>query len=136
VGGVSEANVEVVRRLFDLYAEGGIEAVLEVFDEDVVIEIPPDMSAEPDTYRGHDGLRRYFHGFDGMLDDVRYEALELMSEGDLVLAHIRMAGRGVSSGLDVGLESVVLHELVGGKVVRMRPYPDLESARAAARQAG
>jgi hypothetical protein len=33
--------------------------------------------------------------------------------------------------LDVDLEAVVVHELAGGKVVRMRPYQDLESARAA-----
>ena len=62
------------RRLFDRYAGAGIEAVLDGFDEDVVIEIPADMSAEPDTYHGHDGVRRYFAGFDGMIEDVRYEA--------------------------------------------------------------
>ena len=29
------------------------------------IEIPPDLSAEPDVYLGHEGVRRYFAGFDG-----------------------------------------------------------------------
>ena len=43
-------------------------------DENIVIEIPPELSAEPDTYQGHDGVRRYFAGFDGMIEDVRYEA--------------------------------------------------------------
>lgn len=128
---VTESNVEIVRRSFDLYAEAGIEPVLEVFDEDVVIEIPADMSAEPDTYRGHDGVRRYFAGFDGMIEDVRYEATELIAAGDRVLAIAHMSGRGVSSGLDVGLDAFVVHELADGKVVRIRPYPDLESARAA-----
>ena len=128
---VTESNVEIVRRSFDLYAEAGIEPVLEVFDEDVVIEIPADMSAEPDTYHGHDGVRRYFAGFDGMIEDVRYEATELIAAGDRVLAIAHMSGRGVSSGLDVGLDAFVVHELADGKVVRIRPYPDLESARAA-----
>ena len=128
---VSESNVQVVRRGFDLYAEGGIEPMLDVFDKDVVIEIPADMSAEPDTYHGHDGVRRYFAGFDGMIEDVRYEATELIPAGDRVLAIAHMSGRGASSGLDVGLDAFVIHELVGGKVVWMRPYPDLESARAA-----
>jgi ketosteroid isomerase-like protein len=126
---VSESNLEVVRRLFDQYAEGGVEAILDGADENIVIEIPSDLSAEPDTYHGHDGLRRYFAGFEGMIDDVRYEAFELSAEGDFVLAHSRMSGRGVSSGLEVNLEVYVLHELAGGKIVRIRPYADLESAK-------
>ena len=128
---MTDSNLEVVRRLFDQYAEGGVEAVLDGAGENLVIEIPPDMSAEPDTYHGHEGVRRYFGGFEGMIEDVRYEALELTAAGDLVLAHIRLSGRGVSSGVDVDLEAYVIHQLAEGKIVRIRPYADLESAQAA-----
>jgi ketosteroid isomerase-like protein len=128
---VSQSNIEVVRRLFDLFGEGGIEPALEVMHPDIVVEIPPDMSAEPDTYHGHDGVRRYFAGFEGMLDEVRYEPVELIPVGDAVVAHAKMSGRGASSGLDVGLDSYVVHEFADGKVVRLRAYPDLEAARAA-----
>jgi ketosteroid isomerase-like protein len=130
---MNESDVEVVQRLFDLYATEGIEAALEVIDEDVVIVIPPDVSAEPDTYRGHEGVRRYFAGFDGMLEDIRYEASELIPEGQHVLAVSRLAGRGVSSGLEVDLNTVVVHAVEGGKITRIVPYPDLESAREALR---
>jgi len=128
---MSDGNVEVVQRLFDLYASGGVEAVLEVMDEDIEIVIPPDVSAEPDTYLGHDGARRYFAGFEGMLEDVRYEVFELLPEGDHVLARARLAGRGASSGLEVELATVVLHTVEGGKITRIVPYQDLESAREA-----
>ncbi len=126
---MSDRNVEVVRQLFELYASGGLEAVLEVMDENIEIVIPPDVSAEPDTYRGHEGARRYFAGFDGMLEDVRYEAFELIPEGDHVLARARLAGRGVSSGLEVELGTFVVHTVVDGKVTRIVPFADLESAR-------
>jgi ketosteroid isomerase-like protein len=126
---MSDSNVEVVRRLFELYASGGMEAALEVLDEQLVIVIPPEMSAEPDSYHGHEGARRYFDGFDGMLEDIRYEALELIPEGEHVLAHARLAGRGVSSGLEVDLETIVVHTVERGKVTRIEPYTDLESAR-------
>jgi ketosteroid isomerase-like protein len=125
---VSDSNVEVVRRLFELYSSGGMEAALEVLDEQLVIVIPPEMSAEPDTYHGHDGALRYFDGFDGMLEDVRYEAFELIPEGKHVLVRARLAGRGVSSGLEVDLESIVVHTVQGGKVTRIEPFTDLESA--------
>ena len=126
------SNLDVVQRLFDGFEERGIDGVIEVMDDDVLIEIPPELSAEPDDYRGHEGVRRYFAGFAGMLDDVRYEAIEIIPAGDAVIAHIRMSGRGSSSGLDVELEAFVLHELEDGRIVRMRPYADLEAARAAA----
>jgi ketosteroid isomerase-like protein len=130
---MSEANVEVVRRLFELYASGGLEAVLDVMDEDIEIVIPPEVSAEPDTYLGHEGARRYFAGFEGMLEDVRYEAFEFIPEGQHVLAVSRLAGRGVSSGLEVELQTVVVHLVEDGKVTRVVPYPDLESAMEALR---
>jgi ketosteroid isomerase-like protein len=136
VGGVSETNVEVVRRLFERFGEGGIEAAVEGLHEDLVIEIPPELSAEPDVYRGHDGARRYFGGFAGTIEDLRYEALELVPAGEHVLAEVRLSGRGVSSGLDTELSVVVLHTLADGKVVYIRPYPDMEAARAAAGHAG
>jgi len=128
---VSESNLEIVQRLFDQYAEGGVDAVLEGADEAIVIEIPPDLSAEPDTYHGHEGVRRYFAGFEGMIDDVRYEAFELTPIGDAVLARSRLSGRGVSSGVDVDLQVYVVHELAGGKIVRIRPYGDRDSAERA-----
>ena len=127
--GVSDSNVEVVRRLFELYASGGLEAALEVMDERLVIVIPPEVSAEPDSYHGHEGARRYFDGFEGMLEDIRYEALELIPEGEHVLVRARLAGRGVSSRLEVELETVVVHTVEGGKITRIEPYTDLESAR-------
>lgn len=128
---VSEPNVEVVRQLFDRFAAGGIEPTLDLFTEDVLIEIPPDLSAEPDDYHGHEGVRRYFAGFDGMLEAVRYEAIELAPAGECVLAHIRLGGRGVSSGLDVDLEAYVVHELAGGRIARIRPYASREAAERA-----
>ena len=88
---MAEANIDVVRRLFEDYAAGGVEAVLDGADEDIVIEIPPELSAEPDTYSGHDGVRRYFAGFEGMIDQVRYEPLELTEIGRFVIAHIPRA---------------------------------------------
>jgi ketosteroid isomerase-like protein len=128
---MADTNLKVVRRLFDDYAAGGVEAVLHGADENIVIEIPPELSAEPDTYHGPDGVRRYFAGFDGMLEDVRYEALDLTERGNVVIAHIRLSGRGISSGLDVDMEAFVVHELADGRIVRIRPYADLDGAQAA-----
>jgi ketosteroid isomerase-like protein len=131
VGKVTNPNVEVVRQLFERYATTGVESGLEVIHEDVVIEIPADLSAEPDVYRGHDGVRRYFAGFEGMMEDVRFDLIDVTPVGDRVIASAWFGGRGASSGVDVGLDAFIVFAFADGKVVRMDPYPDMDSARAA-----
>jgi ketosteroid isomerase-like protein len=129
---MARTNLDVVRQLFDSFAGSGVDAALELIDETVIVEIPPEMSAEPDSYHGHAGVRRYFAGFDGMISDLRYEPLELIPVGDdVVLAHVRLSGRGASSGLGVSLEPYVVHRLRDGRIVHMRPYLDRASAEAA-----
>jgi ketosteroid isomerase-like protein len=128
---VTESNVEVFRRMFATYAEGGVEPALQWVHEDAVVEIPPEMSAEPDTYHGHDGARRYFAGFDGMLEDVRFEAMEVVPAGERAIAHVHVSGRGASSGLEVTLDAFVVTDFADGRILRMRPYPSREAAERA-----
>ena len=35
--------------------------------------MPPELSAEPDVYIGHAGMRRYWESFHDALDEVRFE---------------------------------------------------------------
>lgn len=128
---VTESNVEVFRRMFAIYAEGGVEPALGWVHEDAVIEIPPEMSAEPDSYHGHDGARRYFAGFDGMLEDVSFDVGELTPVGERVIAQVHVSGRGASSGLEVSLDAFVLTEFADSRIVRMRAYPSREAAERA-----
>jgi ketosteroid isomerase-like protein len=127
------SNVEVARSLFDRFASGSIEAALELMSDDLVVVVPPSMSAEPDTYEGHEGVRRYFDGFDGQIEDVRFEPLELIDEGERVIASLRLTGRGTTSGIEVEQRAASVLELRGGKVVRIESHPDVETARASSR---
>ena len=57
---MTDSSLEVVQRLIERFGAGDVEAALELLPEDIVIVIPPTISAEPDTYEGHAGVRRYF----------------------------------------------------------------------------
>ena len=127
-----ESNVEVVRELFERVNGNDRDALYELISEDFVAEVPPSLSAEPDVYEGHEGVRRYFEAFEG-LDEVRFEVVEYHDEGDQVIADLLLKGRGVASGIEVEQRAVVVHWVEGGKVTRMEPYPDLEAAREALR---
>jgi len=123
--------VATVRRLFERLDEGGVEAALELISEDFVSKIPASMSAEPDVYRGHDGARRYFAGFEGLIDDVRFEPLEFFDHGDAVIVWMRLSGRGSASGIEVELHAAVISWARDGKVTCMEPHQDMDSAREA-----
>jgi ketosteroid isomerase-like protein len=131
---MSQSPAAVVRALFERANAGEIDRVVELLAPDTVFVVPPDASAEPDTYRGHDGARRYFSGFDGVLDDVRFELLKLEQvTDDTVLADTRLRGRGTTTGIPVEQEVFVLLTVRDGLVTWIRPYAERESALAALR---
>ena len=130
---MSAADVEIVKQLLERMSGGGVDFALELVSEDFSVEIPSELSAEPDTYEGHAGARRYFEGFDGLIDDVRFEPREFFDEGEAVLVWLTLSGRGAASGIEVEQYAAVAVWLEGGKVVRMQPFADLESARQALR---
>jgi ketosteroid isomerase-like protein len=126
---MSESPAAVVRALFERVNAGEIDAGIELLAPDAVFVVPPDASAEPDTYRGHDGARRYFSGFDGVLDEVRFELLDLEQvTDDTLLAATRLRGRGTSTGIPVEQDTFVLLTVRDGLVSSIRAYADRKSA--------
>jgi ketosteroid isomerase-like protein len=120
-----------VREIYEAINESGLEAAIHRFHPDFEGTVPPELSAEPDTYRGHEGLRRYFAGFEGSLEDVRIEPLELVEDGDRVLVPMRLLGRGAGSGIEVEQQAVQVWSFRDGKVARVDGFTDLDSAREA-----
>jgi ketosteroid isomerase-like protein len=119
--------------MFSRFESGGLESALELISEDARFEVPGDMSAEPDVYEGHDGARRYFAGFEGMLEDLGFEPLEVQESDDALIVLMRFSGRGVTSGIEVEQYAAIVVWFDEGKVARMRPHPDMEAARATLR---
>ena len=133
---MATSGVDLVRELLERFNGDDRAAGVELLSEDFVAEIPPALSAEPDVYQGHAGVRRYLDAFDGLLEEVRFVPLELHSEGGHVIADLLLKGRGVASGIEVEQRSAVVHWIEDGKVTRMEPFADVEAAREALRGAG
>ena len=128
---MDESAVATVREVFERFSRDGLEHALELVAEDFVVEVPGSLSAEPDVYEGHDGARRYFAGFDGLMEDVRFEAIDIVDHGDAVIVWLRLSGRGATSGIEVEQHAAVVNWVEGGKVKRMELYPDMDEAREA-----
>jgi len=113
--------------------EDGVEAALAWVAEDFHGVVPPELSAEPDTYDGHDGLRRYFDSFQEIVADLHFDAEELVEVApDAVAARGLITGRGRESGIPVEMRVPGVYRLRDGKVTGIEAYPTWDEAVAAA----
>jgi ketosteroid isomerase-like protein len=127
----------LVRRMLDALHEEGVEAALAFVAEDFHGVVPPELSAEPDTYDGHDGLRHYFDTFQEIVDDLRFDAEELVEVApNAVAARGLITGRGRESGIPVEMRVPGLYRIRDGKVIGIAAYPSWEDAVAAGKQPG
>ena len=123
----------MVRSMLETLNESGVEAALDQIHPDFEGVTPPELSPEPDTYRGHEGVRRYFAGFEGVMDEVRWEADELMeAPDDRVVAGIRLVTRSVATELELELAVWQLCAVRDGKVLRIEGFAKREDALRAA----
>ncbi len=123
----------MVRSMLETLNERGVEAAMDQIHPDFEGVTPPELSPEPDTYRGHEGIRRYFAGFEGVMDEVRWEADELVeAPDDRVVAGIRLLTRSVTTGLELELPVWQVCTVRDGKVLRIDGFAKREDALRAA----
>ncbi len=120
---------EVVRQMLDVLNSEGTEAALAWFAEDFHGVVPPELSAEPDFYDGHDGVRHYFDSFQEIVNDLRFDAEELVDVGPgAVAARGLITGSGRESGIPIEMRVPLLMRLRDGKVIGIAAYPDWDQA--------
>ena len=125
---MSEERVEVVRATFAAMADGDPEAMLPFIAEDFEMVTPANLAAEPDTYRGHDGNRRWFDSFYEAVDEIRFEAHEYRAVEEKVLVPFTMRVRGRTTGIEAEQTAVQVWELRDGLAYRMEIYATVEEA--------
>jgi ketosteroid isomerase-like protein len=132
VNGLTGENVEIVRRGFEAFEQDGVDGLLTLAHEDFEATTPPGLASEPDTYVGHDGVRRYFASFYEVMDDIRWEAHAFHGVGEKVVVECTVYARGKSTGLEFGQFSVQVWTLRDGKATRLELYATLDEALQAA----
>jgi len=131
---VASSNVEIIERGFEAFNSEGIDGILPFLDPEFVATTPPELASEPDTYRGHDGIRRWFDSFLEVMDEIRWDPRAFHEAGDRVLVEFTLRARGKTTGLDFGQDAVMVWELRNGKAVRLSLYPTLDQALSAIEQ--
>jgi ketosteroid isomerase-like protein len=118
---MSQENVEVVMRWFELLGRGEHEAALQYVDPAIEthegVELPGAAS-----YFGHAGLAMAYDHWASQWDDLRIELKELIDAGSDVVAVTRHHGTGRASGAAVQAVVAYAFTVQDGKLVRLRIF--------------
>lgn len=131
---MTEDNVELVRAGLEAFSEGGVEALLAFIHPEFEMTTPANLAAEPDTYRGHEGIRRYFGSFYDAMDEIRFEPGELISVAEGVIVPMTLRARGRTTAIETEQKLVTTWWLRDGKAIRVEVHATLEEALAAGEQ--
>jgi ketosteroid isomerase-like protein len=129
---MSQENVEIVRSAYAALSEQGVEAMLAFTDPQFEATTPPSLASEPDTYRGHEGVRRYFGSFGDAMEGVSFEGQEFTSVGDKVLVDTKMHARGRTTGIEAEQRAFLVFTLREGMVTSVETFAEQEQALEAA----
>jgi uncharacterized protein len=128
---MSRETVQIVRAAVDAFDSGEIERVIAITHPDFLAEVPPEVSAEPDSYRGHSGIRRYMASFEGAMEDIHFAAAGFWDAGESVVVELVLTARGRQTAIPVEQRSAGVWTVRDGRVHSIRAYAGLAQALAA-----
>ena len=129
---MSQENVNAIRRHYEAFNRGDLDALMEPVALDAVFV----NEAFGETYRGHDEIRKMFEGLWEVIEDYRVEPEEFIERGDQIVVPVRLSGRFRHTGIseDVPIPARMAHAFTVryGKILGNRVCRDKAEALEAA----
>jgi ketosteroid isomerase-like protein len=126
---MSQENVEVVRRALQAFADGGLDAMAELWDPDISWRAAEGAIDDVGEMHGPDAVRRYIQDWFDMFDDFSVVVEELRDVGDdRVLTIQRLKGRAKLSGIETDIRFAAVSTVRDGKIVQGREYLSVADA--------
>jgi ketosteroid isomerase-like protein len=130
---MSQENVEVVRRQFEAFEQGDLDAVAEFWHPEIDWRAVEGGVDDVGIIRGRDGLRRYYEDWIEVFDELHAEVEAVIFEAeDRVAVVVHNSGRGRSSGVRTEGRYYVVCKVRDGQIVSGREYETREEALEAA----
>jgi ketosteroid isomerase-like protein len=115
-------NVDIVRRAFEAFNSEDIERILALTHVDFAAVVSPELSPEPDTYRGHEGMRRYFQSFQDVMDEIRFRPQRFWEVGPSVVVSLTLSARGRRTAIPVTQRLAQVWTIRDGRALRVETY--------------
>ena len=130
---MAPADVALLQSLLGRLTAQGYQAIMPLVHPDFVMETLPGIAAEPQVYRGREGMRRWWESFYEVMDRIELRALEYRDAGPgQVAIEFELAATGQTSGLGVTQRAFALTRLRDGMLERFEFFASMEDALAAA----
>jgi ketosteroid isomerase-like protein len=129
---MSQEDVEIVRSVFEAVNSEDIERTLALTHPEFEVEVPPELSAEPDVYRGVEGMRRYWQTFAEAMDEIRFKAEQIWDAGDAVVVALSVTAKGRQTAITVEQRPVTVWRMRDGKVLNIAVFTSLAEGLASA----
>jgi ketosteroid isomerase-like protein len=130
---MSEENVELVRRAWEAWQRGDIDAQFEFWDRDIVWDLTHFREWPESTYDGHEGVRRFLSEWLEVWDEYEVGLDETLATPDgRVMSLAWQRGKGRESGLVMEMEWAQIYTFQGHKITRIDNYDDRDAALKAA----
>jgi len=127
---MGEDSLQLCRRAYELYGRGDFDAMLELFAEDVEVNVAP-PNIESGTYRGRDAYRQLIERWGASWSEMWIEPQSMKPVGEWILAIVQYRGRTSASDVEVKQLSWELSRWEGGQVREYEVYFDPDQGRAA-----
>ncbi len=130
---MSQENVEIATRVFQLIAREGFDSAWDVLDPNLEWETSPNLP-DAGVYRGRERVRAFMEEqWDVVWGGPPQVDIERTFDcGDDVLLFLRVRGRGSHTGIPLDVHIAQLVTVRDGKAVRVKVFPNREEALRAA----
>jgi ketosteroid isomerase-like protein len=129
---MSERHVQLVERGYEAWNSGDRSWVLDHMSPDVEW-ITPEDDPDPGTYRGYDGIERYWAQWRAAVGQLSFKLEETIDAGQSVVVVARRQGKGEHSGLEISDRVIQVFDFDDGICIRVREYYDRGAALSAVR---
>lgn len=121
---MSEKHVEITRQGIDALNRREVDTFADLTTADFALFPALDRTVEGHSYRGREGIERYFEMVSDTWEEFNVLGDELRDLGDCVLVLGRVEARGRGSGVEVDAPFASIVDLHDGKMSRVRGYLD------------
>jgi ketosteroid isomerase-like protein len=125
---MSAENVELVRRLLEVYNERSFAENFDLIDPEIVWDVSRVQLPDGESYSGRDELRDFVQAWEEGFEAEHVEAQEIIDAGDQVIVMVHHRGRGKLSGIEIDQRFATVWTLRDGRAVRMVMYGTREEA--------
>jgi uncharacterized protein len=123
-----QENIKVVQDAYASFGRGDIQSLLENLDDNIEWTLPGEgMIPQAGTYRGRDGVARFFQTLDQTTEFSAFEPREFIAQGDRVIALGWYQGKAKATGRSFESDWTMSFVLRNGKVVKFQEFTDTGS---------